>query len=226
VSPVVPLPDPDPSRWADPSATYDRVAPYYAERFLHELEAKPFDRNLLARFARAVAPPASEVAPVCDLGCGPGHVAGFLAGHGVSVMGIDRSAGMVEEARRHFPEVTFARGDMTSLGRPDASFSGIVCFYALIHLPRPSVPLALAEMHRVLAEGAPLLLAVHGGSGSLHATEMLEQPADLDATLFSLPELTGLLEVAGFALVEAHERAPYEQEVETQRLYTWAVRVA
>ncbi|HEY3845329.1 MAG TPA: class I SAM-dependent methyltransferase [Acidimicrobiales bacterium] len=224
MSPVIPRPDPDPSRWTDPSATYDRVAPYYADRFLHELDAKPFDRDFLSRFAAAVGPRASEAAPVCDLGCGPGHLAGFLSEQGLPVIGIDLSAGMVEEARRRFPAVTFAQGDMTSLGRPDASFSGLVCFYALIHLPRSRVPLALGEMRRVLAGGAPLLLAVHGGSGSLHASEMVDQPADLDATLFSLPELTGLLEAAGFALVEAHERAPYEQEAETQRLYAWAVR--
>ncbi len=224
MSPVTPLPDPDPSRWADPSATYDRVAPHYADRFLHELDAKPFDRDLLSRFATAVGPRASAAAPVCDLGCGPGHLAGFLSGRGVPVTGVDLSAGMVEEARRCFPQLTFAQGDMTSLERPDSSFSGIVCFYALIHLPRRRVPFALDEMHRVLVEGGPLLLAVHGGSGSLHATEMLDQPADLDATLFSLPELTGLLEAAGFAVVEAHERAPYEQEVATQRIYAWAVR--
>ena len=101
---------------------------------------------------------------------------------------------------------------------------GIVCFYALIHLPRRLVPAALYEMHRVLAQGGALLLAVHGGEGTLHADEMLGLPANLDVTLFSLNELAGLVEDAGFTVVESHERAPYEGEHPTQRLYVSAVR--
>jgi hypothetical protein len=58
----------------------------------------------------------------------------------------------------------------------------------------------------------------------LHATQMLEQPAKLDATLFSLSELTGLLEAAGFVIVEAHERDPYDHAVSTRRLYLWVAR--
>jgi hypothetical protein len=99
-----------------------------------------------------------------------------------------------------------------------------VCFYALIHIPRARVPVALREMRRVVVEGGALLVAVHGGQGALHADEMAGRPADLDATLFSLPELAGLIEAAGFTLVEQHERAPYEGEHPTQRLYIWAAR--
>jgi hypothetical protein len=50
---------------------------------------------------------------------------------------------------------------------------------------------------------------------------MAGQPADLDATLFSLVELCELIQRAGFAIFEAHERAPYEVEHPTQRLYVW-----
>ena len=79
-------------------------------------------------------------------------------------------------------------------------------------------------MARVLVPGGSLLVAAHGGRGTLHADEMVGQPADLDVTLFSLPELSALIQHAGFAIVEAHERAPYEVEHPTQRLYVWATR--
>jgi uncharacterized protein len=118
----------------------------------------------------------------------------------------------------------FTEGDMTALDLPDGSCTGIVCFYALIHIPRAQVPIALAEMRRVLVRGGALLLAVHGGQGSLHADEMVGQPADLDVTLFSLAELCGLVRGADLAVVEAHERAPYEMEHPTTRLYVWASR--
>ena len=35
-------------------ASYDRVADKYADEFFHELERKPFDRNLLDAFAGSV----------------------------------------------------------------------------------------------------------------------------------------------------------------------------
>jgi SAM-dependent methyltransferase len=118
--------------------------------------------------------------------------------------------------------MTFTQGDMTALDVPDGSFSGIVCFYALIHVPRSRVPTTLGEMSRVLVPGGALLVSVHGGRGTLHADQMAGQPADLDATLFSLPELCDLIQRAGFAVVEARERAPYADEHPTPRLYVWA----
>jgi SAM-dependent methyltransferase len=217
-----PRPDPDPADWADPSPTYDVVADRYAAKFLDELSHKPFDRDLLDRFAGDVLLRATAERPVCDLGCGPGHIGGYLAERGVPVIGIDLSTAMVLTAQRAFPDLTFAQGDMTALDRPDGCFAGIACFYAIIHLPRVRVPAALGEMRRTLVDGGALLLAAHGGTGSLHADEMLEQPVSLDATLFSLDELTAMVQAAGCTIVEAYERPPYEDELATPRLYVWA----
>jgi len=216
-------PDPDAGSFADPRPTYDTVAPDYAECFLDELAHKPFDRDLLDRFADAVPLGTGPTGPlVCDLGCGPGHIGAHLARRGLDVVGIDLSAGMVETARRAFPALTFDQGDMTALDRPEGTFAAITCFYAIIHLPRAVVPIALGEMRRTLVEGGQLLLSAHGGDGSLHADVMLEHAVSLDATLFGLDELTAMIEAAGFSLIEAHERPPYPEEVATPRLYVWA----
>jgi ubiquinone/menaquinone biosynthesis C-methylase UbiE len=214
--------DIDPRLWADPATTYDKVASAYAATFLHELDHKPFDREILTRFAAATRRGSQGGHPVCDLGCGPGHIGAFLAAHGVDTVGIDLSAGMVAQARLSCPALSFRQGDMTALALPDHTFTGIVCFYALIHVPRAQVATALLEMARVLVPGGALLVAVHGGRGTLHADEMVGQPADLDATLFSIAELCELIQRAGFAITEAHERTPYEMEHPTQRLYVWA----
>jgi hypothetical protein len=74
-----PVSDIDPTLWADPAATYDKVASAYAATFLHELDHKPFDREILTRFAAATRRGSHEGHPVCDLGCGPGHIGAFLA---------------------------------------------------------------------------------------------------------------------------------------------------
>jgi trans-aconitate methyltransferase len=58
--------------------SYDAVAEAYAAGFRDELAGKPQDRALLACLAEQAEPGA----PVADLGCGPGHVAAWLADRG------------------------------------------------------------------------------------------------------------------------------------------------
>ena len=56
-------------------ASYDRVAARYAEEFFDELNRKPLDCEVLAEFAESVR----GLGQVCEIGCGPGHVARYLA---------------------------------------------------------------------------------------------------------------------------------------------------
>jgi trans-aconitate methyltransferase len=92
--------------------SYDQIADEYARRIYHELQGKPFDRELLSRFAGEV----SGQGEVCDMGCGPGHVARYLQSVGASVFGLDISSAMVEQARRLNPGIRFQVGDMLAPG--------------------------------------------------------------------------------------------------------------
>jgi hypothetical protein len=56
-----------------PEEPYDQVADEYARRISGELQHKPFDRELLNRFAAAV----TGRGEVCDMGGGPGHIARY-----------------------------------------------------------------------------------------------------------------------------------------------------
>lgn len=135
-------------------ACYDAVAREYAERFADELAHKPLDRELLACFA-------SEVrgrGDVYDLGCGPGQTTAFLHGCGVSVRGMDVSAGLLREARQRHAGLAFEPGDMLALPLADASLAGVIAFYAIVHLSPAGLRRALAEMHRVLRPGGRLLV--------------------------------------------------------------------
>ena len=65
---------------------YDAVAASYAAHFSDELDRKPFDRVMLSWLAERVAAQAFPgSAPICDLGCGPGHVAAHLTSLGAPV---------------------------------------------------------------------------------------------------------------------------------------------
>lgn len=199
-------------------ASYDRVATQYAEAFFDELSRKPFDRQLLDRFADCVRGQGA----VWDLGCGPGHIGRYLHERGIPVSGLDLSPAMVACARRLTPEMTFMQGTMLDLPTPDASLAGIVTFYAIIHLTRDDAALALREFHRALQPGGYLLVAFHGGEGEIHSDEWYGEPVDITATLFAAEEMAHAARAAGFVVVELLERPPYAFEYQTPRTYLLA----
>jgi ubiquinone/menaquinone biosynthesis C-methylase UbiE len=97
---------------------------------------------------------AARVGPgvrVLDVATGPGYVAAAAAQRGAAVVGVDFSAAMLAEARRHHPAIDFQAGNAEALSFPDASFDAVVMSFGLLHLGRPDE--ALAEAHRVLRPG-------------------------------------------------------------------------
>ncbi len=199
--------------------SYDRVAAEYARRISGELEHKPLDRQLLDRFAARV----HGLGPVCDLGCGPGHVARYLDERGVSVTGIDLSTVMVEQARRLNPGIEFRQGDMLSLDIEDGACGGIIAFYSIIHIPRTDIVAALAEMRRVLRPGGILLLAFHVGDEAVHLDEWWGQRVSVDSRFLRPEEISVSLQLAGFEIEEIVEREPYpDVEHQSRRAYIFA----
>jgi ubiquinone/menaquinone biosynthesis C-methylase UbiE len=132
---------------------FDDVAGNYASSAVHrggpELDA------LLARAALR------GEERVLDAGCGPGHTALALAPTAGSVVGVDLSPSMLEQARRLAGEreaanASFEEGDVESLHFADGSFDLVTSRYSAHHYPHPER--ALAEFHRVLRPGGRLLL--------------------------------------------------------------------
>lgn len=199
--------------------SYDRVAEEYARLMADELKDKPLDRELLDRFAARVA----GKGPVCDLGCGPGQVAGYLHVRGVDAFGLDLSPGMLEQARRLNPGIEFRQGNMRALDLPDSSLAGIAAFYSIIHIPREEVTLVLRELRRVLQPGGILLPAFHKGEEVVHRDELWGHTVSLDFAFFERTEMEGYLREAGFTIEESIERPPYpEVEHQSHRVYIFA----
>jgi SAM-dependent methyltransferase len=203
-------------------AAYDAVAKEYAEHFADELAHKPRDRELLQRFADAVA----TEGIVYDLGCGPGQTTAFLHECGLRVHGLDLSPELVREARLRNPDVTFGVGDMLELPLPDASAAGVVAFYAIVHFSPTQLGVALREMHRVLAPGGLVLLAFHIGTEVKHVDGFLgHDGVSLDFNFFAPESVQSALERAGFGEIEVNEREPYPGvEYPSRRAYVFAVK--
>jgi SAM-dependent methyltransferase len=97
-------------------------------------------REWLQPFFRLV-PPGSQV---LDLGCGCGLPDAQFLSERFRVTGVDISDVQIERARRLVPGVKFVRADMTEVSFRREAFGGVVCLYALIHVP-------LEEQHELLA---------------------------------------------------------------------------
>jgi SAM-dependent methyltransferase len=138
------------------------------------------------------------------------------------VTGIDASPAMVSEARRRFPDRTFAVGDVRRLTRPATSsgWAAVVAWYSLIHLAASELPGAVAALARPLAPGGWLVLGLHAGAEVRHLDEWFGHQVDLDVVLHDPAYVVGVVEAAGLQDVEWYLRGPLTTRDETtQRLY-------
>ncbi len=203
-------------------AGYDAAAAGYAREFSGELAHKPFDGWLLDRVAGE-----ADGGPVADVGTGPGHVAARLAASGASVVGVDLSPAMIDEARNLFPDVEFEVGDLTKLLRPRAAagWSAITAWYAFVHLAASELPAVIAGLARVLVPGGRLAFALHAGEEVRHVDELAGTPVDLDFVLHNPSDVVDAVTAAGLVDVEWYLRSPLpDVEVATDRLYVVARR--
>ena len=201
-------------------ADYDRIAEDYARKIYGELQHKPFDRELLARFADSV----KGHGAVCDMGTGPGHIARFLCDAGANVFGLDLSPQMIEHARRLNPKIEFREGNMLALDLEDGAVAGITAFYAIANIPDASLPIVFREMNRVLKPGGILLLSFHIGNDVIRPQSLWSNPVSMEFYQQQPDRIRALLTHAGFRVEEILEREPYPPEVEYQsrRAYAFA----
>ncbi|WP_137991481.1 class I SAM-dependent methyltransferase [Streptomyces vilmorinianum] len=202
--------------------SYDTVAEEYALRLHEELAGKPLDRALL----RALLERSEPGTAVADLGCGPGHVAAWLAAQGATAVGIDLSTGMIEAGRRRYRDVDFREGDLLALPAADEEFGAAVALYSVIHLAPGELRTAFTEARRVLRPDGLLLVAFHVGEELRHLDEWWGHEVDVDFHFHEPARIAGLLEEAGFTVEMRMERSPYAHEADTRRAYLLARRAA
>ncbi len=194
----------------DTLAAYEAVAGEYARRLSNELDGKPFDRLMLQQLIEKVGD-----GPLCDLGCGPGHVTRFLRDQGAGgAFGVDLSPAMIELARAAHPDIDFAVGDFFALEAADDAWAGALAFYSIVNTPTHKLAGIFLEVARVVRTGGWLLLAFHAGHDVRHLDTWWDQDVDIDFHYHHRGNVTNLLRASGWRLHDSMERAPYGEDVE------------
>ncbi len=134
------------------AAAFSTTADAYAATMAPALE--PVAREVVRR-ARLL--PGERV---LDLGTGTGTAAGLAGGDGRHVTGLDAAPGMLEIARRSYPDLDFIEADFGAIPLPDASFDAVLAVHALLFGDDPVA--TLAEWLRVTRRGGRLALSVPG----------------------------------------------------------------
>lgn len=208
--------------------SYDRVAQRYADEIGGELAGKPVDRALLRCLGDLVSEVAEATGPglLGDLGCGPGHIAAYLAGLGLATIGVDLSPGMIEVGRRRYPDLAWRQGSLLALPLTDGELAGAIAFYSILHLVPADRGRAYAEMARVIRTDGWLLVGFHVGlvgrepGGIMHVEQWWERDVDLDFYYLDPDEVVEGLAAAGFVLMSRTDREPWPGvELQSRRCY-------
>ncbi len=145
-----------------------------------------------------------------DLGCGPGWQTAALPD---PALAIDAARSMLEMVPDHAPDALRCRADLAALPLAPGSLAGAWASRSYVHLDRRHVPLALADLHRALAPGAPVELHIFEGDADFEPFS----DDDFPGRRFSQwPQdwIAPLMEGAGFTL-DALERLDRPPKVAT-----------
>lgn len=110
---------------------------------------------------------------ILDLGCGTGALTAEIAANGAQVVGVDRSASMIAEARKKFPELQFEICDARTLlfsQEFDAVFSNAVLHWIL------EAELVVEGVSRALRPGGRFIVEF-GGKGNVRNVMMAIETA-------------------------------------------------
>ena len=164
---------------------------------------------------------------VADIGCGPGHVTGYLAERGARVVGVDLSPTMCVVADRA-TSLPFCAADMRALPLRAQSLTAIVSLYAVIHLDAAERQAAYREFARTLRTGGHALIAFHTGDADLPAggrrtlTTWWGHDVELVFRFLDPAQESALLATAGLQITARLDReADPDVEHPSRRSYCW-----
>jgi SAM-dependent methyltransferase len=135
----------------DTLKTYDTGAAGFAA----DWHAQPAPVDLHAA-VREFFRPGGETA---DIGSGSGRDVAWLSANGFPCTGYDASSGLLAEARRRYPALTFIESHLPALaGVAAASFDNVLCETVVMHLPHDDIAPSVRRLVDILKPGGTVYL--------------------------------------------------------------------
>jgi ubiquinone/menaquinone biosynthesis C-methylase UbiE len=96
---------------------------------------------------------------LCDVGCGEGKLANYIALQGASATGVDISSELLKIARTNYPTVTFIEDDAQSLQKlTDSAFDIVISNFALMDIP--DLPTTYQAVRRILRTNGRFIFTI------------------------------------------------------------------
>jgi CRP-like cAMP-binding protein len=95
-----------------------------------------------------------------DIGCGSGRDLAWLASQGFSARGFDVSEGLLAEARKRYPALSFSHAELPQLdGITSMTFQNVLCETVLMHLEPGLIAASVRRLLDILIPGGVLYLS-------------------------------------------------------------------
>ncbi len=149
-------------------------------------------------------------AHVLDTGCGTGNFLVELSGLAGRLVGLDSSAGMLEQASRKKIAADLVRADALSMPFADSVFDAAYCIQVLHHIPDKTR--FFSEVRRVLKRRGRFVIQTcsHEQLATFWEFHYFPRGLEIDRARFpDLSEISDLLLQAGFAAITTHA-CPFE----------------
>jgi ubiquinone/menaquinone biosynthesis C-methylase UbiE len=136
---------------------YENEMAHRYNRDYHEPPIMKMHSENFVKYISSVVKPGDRV---LDLGCASASLWDLFKNNfdeSVSLVGVDISEKMLAEARRLHPDGDFRIGEMTTIPSESGAFDVVIVSSAFHHIADAVLPLALAEINRVLDEHGALV---------------------------------------------------------------------
>jgi TDG/mug DNA glycosylase family protein len=146
-----------------------------------------------------------------DLACGPGWHSSHL---GTPVVATDAAVAMLDLVPGHTPNALRVAHDLEALPFRRCAFAGVWAHKCLMHISEERVPLALADIHRASAVGAPLHIRVTSDRATY---EGQDEFGGRHFAFWNPDHLARVVQGAGFAVDAVHDDGEEWLDIEATR---------